>query len=83
MPNFANPDGVIISDNGAATVPFAVWISRITSIANSVQSSGTTAQRPTTGLWIGRFYFDTTLGIPIWVQSVGPVVWVDATGTPV
>jgi len=81
--SFTNPDGVIISNDGAATVPFAVWISRVNTIVNAVQNSGTTAQRPVTGLWIGRQFFDTTLGIPIWVQSVGPVVWVDATGAPV
>jgi hypothetical protein len=27
-------------------------------------------------------YFDTTLGYPIWLESVNPDVWVDATGTP-
>lgn len=83
MANFTNPDGVIISNDGSATVPFAVWISRVNTIANSVQNSGTTAQRPVTGLWIGRQFFDTTLGIPIWVQSVGPVVWINSTGAPV
>lgn len=83
MANFTNPDGVIISSDGSATVPFAVWISRVNTIANSVQNSGTTAQRPTTGLWIGRGYFDSTLGLPVWVKSVNPTVWVNGAGTPV
>ncbi len=51
-------------------------------ICNSTTTSGTTAQRPTEGLYIGRVYFDTTLGYPIWLQSIGPVVWCDATGAP-
>lgn len=36
--------------------------------------------RPT-GVKIGTQYFDTTLGKPIWLKSVG--VWVDANGTTV
>lgn len=83
MASFAHPEGPLVDDNGAANVPFSSWISRIHLIASSLQQSGTTAQRPTNTLWIGRMFFDTTLGIPIWVQSVGPVVWVDATGAPV
>lgn len=45
--------------------------------------SGTTANRPISGLWVGRRYFDTTIGKPVWIKTVGPVVWVDATGAPV
>lgn len=51
-------------------------------ICNGISMSGTTAQRPTRPLWVGYRYFDTTLGYPIWVQSLSPVVWVDATGAP-
>lgn len=81
--NFASPDGKLVDDNGNAVVTFAVWITRIQAIASSLQQSGTTANRPTSVLWIGRRYFDTTLGIPIWVQSVAPVVWCNATGAAV
>lgn len=59
------------------------WLSRVHTIATSLQQSGATADRPTSVLWLGRRYFDTTLGIPVWVQSVKPTVWVDATGSPV
>jgi len=41
---------------------------------------GTTAQRPTTNLDLGMIYFDSTLGKPIWLKSVGPNVWVDGVG---
>lgn len=52
-------------------------------ICNALTQSGTTAQRPVKLLWIGRVYFDVTLGYPVWVQAVTPaVVWCDATGAP-
>ena len=41
--------------------------------------SGTTANRPTAGLYVGVVYFDTTLSRPVWYTGTG---WVDATGTP-
>ena len=48
--------------------------------AVSVPQSGATADRPTTNLVVGEYYFDTTLGIPIWYDGSG---WVDATGSSV
>lgn len=48
----------------------------------SLQTSGTTANRPTKNLWIGRPYFDTSLGAagkPIWYGSNG--TWRLADGT--
>lgn len=81
--SFSQPDGPLVSENGAANLPFSAWMTRIHNICFSLQQSGATSNRPTSILWLGRRYFDTTLGIPIWVQSVGPTVWVDATGSPV
>ena len=46
----------------------------------TVPPSGTTANRPTERLEVGQYYFDTTLGIPIWYDGTN---WVDATGTVV
>ena len=40
--------------------------------------SGTTANRPTANLAAGDYYFDTTLGKPIWYSGSG---WVLADGT--
>lgn len=48
-----------------------------------IESSGTTANRPTKNLYPGRFYFDTSLGAngkPIWVNKLGSG-WVLADGT--
>ena len=52
-------------------------------ITNSVTDSGITANRPTTDLWIGRQYYDTTLNKPVYLNSVGPNVWKDSAGTTV
>jgi hypothetical protein len=46
----------------------------------TVPASGTTANRPTEQREVGQYYFDTTLGIPIWYDGTN---WVDATGTVV
>jgi hypothetical protein len=46
----------------------------------TVPSSGTTANRPADVLQVGQFYFDTTLGIPIWYNGT---VWKNASGTTV
>ena len=44
----------------------------------ALQSSGTTANRPTKNLFVSRTYFDTTLGIPIWWNGSS---WKKADGT--
>jgi len=46
----------------------------------STPQHGLTADRPTQNLQVGQFYFDTTLGYPIWYDGSD---WVDATGTVV
>ncbi len=42
-----------------------------------LQSSGTTDNRPTKRLYVGRPFFDTSLGIPIWYNGVN---WIDSSG---
>lgn len=73
--------------DGNVSVEWAAFFNALQQIAFDATRSGPTASRPTDALkgrWIGMPYFDTTLGIPIWLQSVGPPdVWVDATGAPV
>ena len=48
--------------------------------ATAKPSSGTTGNRPNQTLQIGQFYFDTTLGYPIWYNGKN---WVNASGTSV
>jgi len=60
------------------------WVDTVHGIAQDVSNSGTTAQRPTANQYIGKPYFDTTLGKPIWLSAMGsPPTWVDATGAVV
>ena len=60
-----------------ARVDWYNWAVAITNAINALRSSGTTTNRPTKNLFVGRTYFDTTLGKPIWYDGAG---WVDATG---
>lgn len=63
--------------------PDVGWFSQAFLILFAVQQSGTTANRPTSRLWIGRQFYDTTLNLPIWVKTINPVVWQDAAGNTV
>ncbi len=70
--------------DGAPSLPFIQWLQSIDADDNMIKASGTTANRPAGSmgfpLWVGYYYFDTTLGKPIWLTSLSPTVWVDATG---
>ena len=46
----------------------------------STPSAGITAARPSTGLQVGQFYFDTTINRPIWWNGTN---WINAAGTVV
>jgi len=82
IPEPPRPDAFV--ERALITKNAQEWLTLIWLSANALQESGTTAQRPTVRLWVGRPYFDTTLGQPIWVSAVSPsVVWVDATGSTV
>ena len=48
--------------------------------ATATPDYGITANRPTIKLQIGQYYFDTTLGYPIWWNGAK---WVNASGTVV
>jgi hypothetical protein len=45
----------------------------------TVPASGTTANRPTENLQVGQYYFDTSLGYPIYWNGTD---WVNALGYP-
>jgi hypothetical protein len=59
------------------------YFSGVFSAITAMQQSGTTAQRPTKGLWVGRQYFDTTLGYPVYLKSANPSIWVNGSGAVV
>jgi hypothetical protein len=48
--------------------------------AITVPASGITADRPTERLQVGQYYFDTTIGRPIWWNGTN---WINAAGTVV
>jgi hypothetical protein len=66
--------------SGPTRRSWSSWVSQVFRICFDVQNSGVTANRPTGDLYVGKFYFDTTLGKPIWYEGPG---WVDATGAAV
>lgn len=79
-----SPDNGPIVDEQNNLIP--AWGNFFTSVNKAVQAmrrSGATAQRPVSGLWIGMFFYDTTLGKPVWVHAVNPTVWHDASGAVV
>jgi len=46
----------------------------------TVPASGVTADRPTEKLKVGQYYFDTTVGLPIYWDGTN---WIDAAGNVV
>jgi hypothetical protein len=62
---------------------WAGWFSTVQNILTATSSSGPTTGRPTSGQYVGMFYFDTTLGFPVWLKTPGSSpVWVNGAGTP-
>lgn len=77
--NFDAPLNEPVTAPGFITLPrWAQWLTRVNAIANANVDYGTTAQRPTALLWIGRRFYDTTLNKPVYVSAVKPAVWRDA-----
>lgn len=68
----------IVNTDGSLASRWLQWVQRVDQTIEAARHSGTTANRPTRLLWVGRTYFDTTLGKPVWYDGSG---WVDATGT--
>lgn len=83
MQPIEHPAQASVNAGGPTTAPYQQWFALVGETVRSLRQSGVTADRPTKALWIGRQYFDTTLGHAVWVKSVNPAVWVDGTGTVV
>lgn len=66
--------------NGKAKSVWSQWFSRIQTVLTSLTGSGPTSNRPTSDLFIGQPFFDTTINKPIWWNGS---VWIDATGATV
>ena len=73
--------GLRISEGAALwSQAWSNWMTRAWQILSAAEQSGVTANRPTSYLWIGRPYFDTTLGRPIFWNGTA---WIRADGTVV
>lgn len=69
--------------NGQITVPWKAFMDQVFYICQGISSSGPSNQRPTKLLYVGRSFFDTDLGKPIWIRQVSPVIWVTSDGNPI
>ena len=79
MANIPQPpiSSPIADKSGVLTPAWQAWLSMLANMNNP--QSGTTANRPKTGLYPGMVYLDTTLGYPVFVNAAGSG-WIDATG---
>jgi hypothetical protein len=74
-------DPKLTDTQGAVTPAYQAWFSAIQRWLAPNGQFGTTAMRPTAGLYVGQFYYDTTLGYPVWVHQVSPsIVWHNGAG---
>ena len=67
--------GPFVNVDGRVTLPVATWLNVLWLVANSVSESGTTSQRPTKNLWVGRPFFDTTLVKPVFWDGSSWAYW--------
>jgi hypothetical protein len=81
------PIGPLVDKDGIASPGIQAWLSGASQILQASTQSGPTANRPTATStpkrWVGMAFYDSTLGKPVFLKSVGPDVWVDATGASV
>lgn len=73
-----HPGAVVTESGERVTRTWMQFVQQVAALLTGMSESGVTADRPTSGLWVGRVYFDTTLGQPIWYDGTE---WVDATGS--
>lgn len=79
--SFEQPGDMPIADGSGRVLPaWSQWFTRVHAAVSALYQSGSTANRPTALLWVGRPYYDTTLNKPVWVAAVKPTVWRDAAG---
>jgi hypothetical protein len=77
------PIDVKILNYGIMNGVWKAWFQRLWLVLDTIDTAGTTAQRPTVNLYVGKFFYDTTLGKPIWLHSANPNVWHDGSGASV
>jgi hypothetical protein len=79
VPLINPPPSIPVDDTDGLSLPWRNFFSQAYRLLIAMLASGPTADRPTTFLWVGRQFFDSTLGYAIWWDGAQ---WVDATGAP-
>lgn len=77
------PTTMAINGGGPTSAAWIAWLNELYGVVRPLGGNGPTTQRPTSGLYVGLQYFDTTLGKPVFLKTVSPAAWVDATGASV
>jgi hypothetical protein len=77
------PDADIVDNEGVITPRWNSWFTWIDSTVSNARASGITAQRPIKSVYVGQFYFDTTLNYPVYISSVNPIIWRNGAGVVV
>ena len=70
----------------AVSLDWAAFFHSMQQTTFNISRSGPTGSRPTSNLdgrYIGMPFYDTSLGIPIFLHSVNPDVWHSAAGAVV
>lgn len=82
-PKVQAPSGPFVGPEGELSIDARMFVSALQSIAFYSSRSGPTGSRPTTTSyrWIGMHYFDTTLGLPVFLKTASSNAWVKADGT--
>jgi len=81
-----SPNAPITLDKGGVTFEWIALFAALQSLAFNASRSGPTVDRPTASMrvrWIGMPYYDTTLGLPVFLHSVDPDVWHNGAGAVV
>lgn len=71
----APPPGVMVDKNLNALPRWHSWFATVANLLVAMTASGTTAQQPTSFLWLGRNYWNTDLGQMEWWDGAAWVTW--------
>ena len=82
---------IISNTKGILEAVYQSWFNSIQVWLGPQGQSGPTTARPSSNVYIGLSYFDTTLGLPVFAKTVTPtaipviqtVVWVNGAGAVV
>lgn len=82
-PKVQLPSGQFMQPDGSLAIDALTFFNAVQSIAFYSSRSGPTASRPTSTSfrWIGMPYYDTTLGLPVFLHIASTSVWHKADGT--